>query len=159
MVKSLRQNTRYTVHFIAVCGTDTLGDLFLEHSRKERYSASVVEYFEEYLGRDIVREIADYAEGLTVEYSVEVEFEEIVSEDSQLRIVLTEIGTTLLVYLYCEQIRIIFFQEKLCQCTCAGTDFQNIFNIVGNSFRYSFGNPEIFEEMLTEILFGCYSLH
>ena len=35
----------------------------------------------------------------------------------------------------------------------------NIFNIVGNSFRYSFGNPEIFEEMLTEILFGCYSLH
>ena len=62
IVPCLHQYAQYTIIFIARSRSHALGDLFLYHAAATGYEVFVVEYFEKYLARYVVRIIADDAE-------------------------------------------------------------------------------------------------
>ena len=164
VIPCLQQHAQDAVLLRAGRLRQTHGDLFLDHPDAFRNQVPVFEHLEKYLGRNIVREIADHTQSFGKQRP-QIHFQEIALHKAGCKfgIMRMQIRHAFGVYFgaVCHDIRP--FQQKLGQNTHAASHLQHRTRPFGRTaaqrIAYFAGNIEIDQKMLAQRFLRSYFTH
>ena len=148
VVEGGEEDAEDAIGLAAGTGGDAFGHLFLEHADEFVYLVAVLKNAEEYLRRDIVREVADDGEGFG-EDGFEVEPEEIALDEVEGRVVVVEVCHRLAVYLDGFEMKLRVVDEVFGEDAHAGAYLEQAVDVRADAAGYALGNALVGEKMLS----------